>query len=159
MADADNIIIGSASITINGTDIGYTMGGTTVRHEPEYIEVIADQAAGVVKKARSVERMYVTTTILEVSLEQLRIAFMLPVANLSGSTLTLGYNDSCWVDEVALVITGSSPNCGTRTFTFPKCITFDNREYNMQREEEVRFEIQFEVLKDTSGNFGTIVDS
>ena len=157
--DATKIIVGAATVTVGGVDVGYTKGGVTVRYEPEFIEVIADQAVGVVKKARSLERMYVTTTLLQVSLEEVRKSVMLPGTQLDGSTLTLGYNNACWVDEVSIVIAGKGPNCGVRTFTFSKCITFGTREYNMTREEEVSFEVEFEVLKNSSGNFGTIVDS
>ena len=157
--DATKIIVGAATVSVGGSDIGYTKGGVTVRYEPEFIEVIGEQAVGAVKKARSLERMYVTTTLLQVSLSQIRKSFMLPAAQVSGSTLTLGYNNACWVDEVGITLTGSGPDCGTRTFTFTKCITFGTREYSMQREEEVAFEVEFEILKNASGNFGTIVDS
>ena len=157
--DASKIIVGAATVTVAAVDVGYTKGGVSVRYEPEFIEIIADQAVGVVKKARSLERMYVTLTLLEVSLAQVRKSFMLPSNQLVGSTLTLGYNNACWVDEVGLVVTGKGPNCGTRTFTFSKCITFGTREYTMQREEEVAFEVEFEVLKNAAGNFGTIIDT
>lgn len=157
--DANNIIIGAAEIAIDGTDVGFTKGGCTVRYAQEQVEVEADQAVGVVRKARKLERMYVKTTLLEVTLQQIRKAFMQPAANLSGSTLTLGYNNSCWVDEVALVLVGVAPGCGVRTFTFGKCVTFGEREYNMKRDEETAFEVEFECLKDSNGHFGTIVDS
>jgi len=159
MGNANNIIIGAASVSIGGTDVGFTTGGASWRYEPTFIDVEADQAVGVVRKGRSLERMFVTTTLLEVTLEQIRLATMQPQGNLSGQTLTLGYNNSCWTDEVAIVLTGVGPNCGTRVFTFTKCVAMGNREYNMSREEPVQFEVEFEVLKDSSGNFGTVVDS
>lgn len=159
MGTAANIIIGAAEISIGGTNIGFTTGGSEVRYEPEFVEVIADQAVGVVRKGRSLERMYVKTTMLEVSLQQLRLAFMLPSANLSGSTLTLGYNDSCWTDEVAIILTGPGPNCGTRTWTFPQCISMGNKVYSMKRDEPVQFEVEYECLKDSSGNFGSVQDA
>lgn len=159
MSDANNIIVGSANISLDGTDVGYTMGGVRIRYEPTWLDIEADQAAGIVKKARSAERMFVNTTLLEATLEKIRLAFMQPSANLDGSTLTLGYDDACWTDEIAIIVTGKGPNCGTRTFTFSKCVSFGNKEYAMQRDQEVRFEVEFEILKDASGNFGTIVDS
>jgi len=157
--NANNIIVGAASITIDGSNVGYTKGGCTVRYEPEYVDVTADQAIGVVQKRRQNERMYVVMTMLEVTLARIRQAFNQPAGNLTGSTLTLGYNNSCVVNEHALVLTGVGPSCGTRTFTFGRCIAMGNREYKMSREEEVAFEVEFEVLKNTNGNFGTIVDS
>jgi hypothetical protein len=161
--NADNILIGAAQVDIDGTDVGFTKGGTTVRYEPEFIDVMADQAVGVVRKARSLERMFVTTTLLEVTLEQIRLSFMQPATHLvGGSVLTLGYNDSCFVDELAIVLTGPGPGtgglCGTRVWTFPKCISFGTKEVAMTREEETSFEVEFEILKDANGNFGTVVD-
>lgn len=159
VGNADYILVGAAVVSIEGTDVGYTKGGTTIRYEPEYIDVMADQAVGVVRKARSLERLYIVTTLLEMTLHNLRRAFMLPAASLATSTLTLGYNDACWVDDVILTIVGKGPVCGTRTYTFDRCVTFGTREISMKREEEQAFEISFEALKDSSGNFGRVVDT
>jgi len=159
MGTSTNIIIGAATVTVNGSDVGYTMGGTTIRYEPEVRDIFADQELGVVRKSRTAERMYVVTTLLEITLSQLRMAFMIPHAQLSGSThLTLGYSDACWVEESLLVLSGKSPGCGTRTFTFNKVTTLNSKEYNMTREEETAFEVEFECLK-SGGSFGNIVDS
>lgn len=157
--NANNIIVGAATVSIDASDVGYTKGGVTVSYEPTWIEVTADQAVGIVRRARSNERLYVKTSLLEITLTQIRRAFMYPSGNLVGSTLTLGYNSSCYVDTHALVLVGAGPNCGVRTFTFPSCVAFGNREIKMVREEEQSFEIQFEVLKDSDGHFGTVVDS
>lgn len=157
--NSDNIIVGAADVSIGGSDIGFTKGGVVVRYEPTFLEVMADQAVGVVRKARTSERVYVVTTLLEVTLERMRQAFMQPSANLVGDTLTLGYNSACWVEELAIVLVGVSPGCGTRTFSFSKCVAMGTREYNMKRDEETAFQVEFEVLKDSNGHFGTIIDS
>ena len=82
----------------------------------------------------------------------------MPIRN-KETTLTIGYNNSCWTDELAIILVGPGPNCGTRTATFAKCVSMGTREYNMQREEATVLEVEFEVLKQTDGSFGTIVDS
>lgn len=160
--DADNILIGGACVFINNIDVGFTKGGTTFRLEPEFIEVQADQVGGIVRKARSNERAFVTTTLLEVSLEQMRLSFMYPSGNISGATLTLGYSNPCFIDEVAICLVGpgpGSPNvCGTRRFDFPKAVTFGTREYNMQRDEETAYEVEFEIIKAADGTFGKVWD-
>ena len=157
--DAGNIVVGAATLSVAGTDIGYTKGGVSIRQEQTFLDVEADQAVGVVRKARTLERLYVKTMMLEVTLSNLRRAFMYPAANLVGSTLTLGYNNACWVDEVALVIVGPSPDCGTRTVTLTRCVKFSTIEYSMKRDEETAIEVEFEALKDASGHFGTMVDT
>lgn len=157
--NANNILVGAATVSLNGADIGYTRGGTTVRYESTPVDVDADQANGIVRKGRAMERTYVVIRMLEVSLEQLRLAMMLPSANLSGSTLTLGYNGSCWTDEVSVSLVGPGPSCGTRTFAFTKGVSMGTREYTMTRDNPVEYEVELEVLKDSSGNFGTVIDS
>jgi len=157
--NANNILIGSATVALNGTDVGYTRGGTTVRYESTPVDVDADQANGIVRKGRAMERQYVVIRLLEISLEQMRVAMMLPSANLSGSTLTLGYNGSCWTDEVTITLVGPGPNCGTRTFAFTKGVSLGTREYTMARDAPAEYEVEIEVLKDATGNFGTIIDS
>ena len=157
--NADNIIVGAATISFDAADVGFTQGGATIRYEPEWVEVFADQAVGVVARRRSSERMFVTMGLLEASLTRIMQAFNQPSGQLVGSTLTLGYNNSCSFNTHAIVLVGVGPSCGTRTFTFPTCIAVSNTDYVMQRDEAVVFEIEFEVLKDASGNFGTVVDS
>lgn len=158
-ANPNNIILGAAVVQIDSTDVGYTKGGTNVRYEPEYVDVVGDQSVGVVKKFRSNEKMFVVITVLEITLARIRDAFNYPSANLSGSTLTLGYNNACYIVEHDLILTGVGPSCGVRTFHLTRCVAVGNREYKMSREEETAFEIEFECLKDSSGHFGTIVDS
>ena len=160
MGTSANILIGAASVSVGGSDVGFTMGGTTVRYEPEVRDIMADQALGVVRKVRTAERLYVVTTFLESTLANLRRAFMVPTANLAGSTLTLGYHLASFVDEVQIILTGTAPDNGTRTFTFPKCVTLNSKEIALSREEETAFEVEFEVLKQGDPlRFGTIVDS
>ena len=170
--NADNIIIGASSVYYSldsfttATDIGYTMNGQTIRYKPEFVNVVADQANGVVRKGRSEERMFLKFTMLEVTLEQLRIAMMFKTGSLitSAKTLTLGENDSCYVSEVGFIIVGpgvkASGVCGTRTWTFGKCVIDDTeRMYETKRDQAVQFEMSFEILKDTNGHFGTAVDT
>jgi hypothetical protein len=165
MSEASNIVVGAATFKIDVlggsvADVGYTKGGVTVRYEPEFVDVMADSAIGLVKKVRSMERLYVTTTFLEVGLLNLKTAFGQPASNLSGTTsLDLGYSNICGTPEFVIQIIGQSPQCGTRTFNFAKCVAMGTREITMSREEEVSFEVEFEVMKDSNGNFGSVVDS
>ena len=164
MADPTNILVGAATFKIaavgqTAVDVGYTKGGTSVRYEPEFVDIMADQANGLVAKRRSSERMYVTTTFLEVTLARLQQAMGQPSANLSTSTLDLGTSDSCSTPEWTITLVGVGADCSTRTFTFARAVAMGTREYTMSREEETAFEVEFEILKDSNGLFGTVVDS
>jgi hypothetical protein len=160
--NADNIILGPATILLNGTDIGFTKSGVSVMLEREYIDVQADQALGTVRKGKKFEKLIIKTTMLEINLERLRIAWDQPSSNYSGSSyFYLGYDISCAVNTHQITIIGSGPNCGTRTFYLYKAISIAGSEYKMSREEEVGLPVEFECLKDSTHNnkFGWILDT
>lgn len=160
MANENNLVLGAATISLDGVDVGHTMGGATVRYDSTLVEMESDQSNGVVRLARSGEKMFVTFTLQEMTLANLRRAFMLPAASLVGSTLTLGYNGTCWMDEPEIVLVGPSPSCGTRTITLDRCSpTAKSKEYKMMRTEQSVMELEYMALKNSSGNFGTIVDT
>jgi len=157
----DNIIVGGATLCVDGTFFGLTTGGTTIRQESEYGEVIADQFNGVVKKFRSLERFFIATTLLEVTLDKLLVAFGYPTANLTSATsLLLGYNSSCFQNEKELVVKGAGPGCGCRTFVFDRVTNVQTTvEYQMFRDQATQLAVEFEALKSCpDGYFGMVVD-
>ena len=161
MGTATNIVLGPASISVDAVDLGFTSGGVQVTHEFTSKDVKADQSVGTVKTFRTDETMNVKTKLLEITLENIRIAFNLPGANLVGSTLTLGYDSSCTVNEHALILVGVGLNCGVRTWTFHRCISVGSKELTFDRENETVLGVEFNCLKDPlNGNaFGTVVDA
>jgi hypothetical protein len=162
MPNADNIIIGAATVYLDTVDVGYTKDGASIRNEREYVDVMADQAVGVVKKGRKSERMYVRTTFLEITLARLMAAWDQPLpANNSGSYYYMGYSNSCDVVEHTLKLIGSGPSCGTRSFLFHRVVGISEAEYKMERENEVGLVVEFECLKDPDNNnkFGWVLDS
>lgn len=162
MGTAANVTIGAASITVDSVDLGFTRGGITVRFGLETKDVKADQLVGTVKTFRTDETMTLSTELLEATLENMRIAFNQPAANLTGTTaLSLGYDNSCNVNEHEIILVGKGVSCGTRTWTFYRCVATGERDISLQREEETVIPVEFNVLKDpdNSNKFGTVVDS
>lgn len=160
MADSNNIITGPATLCVDGSDMGLTTGGVNIRFERSFVETEADQIIGIAKRSLQMERIFVATTLLEATLENLRIAFGLPEASLTGGTvLCLGYNSSCGLNEHSIVVKGPGVGCGCRTFVFERATSISTPEYNMQRTQEVQIAVEFEVFKDeTTGQFGCIYD-
>ncbi len=159
--DTGNLIAGAATLCYNGVFLGLTTGGTTIRQESEYVETIADQFNGVAAKYRSLERFYIATSLLEVTLERLRIALGYPSANLTSATsLTLGYNSSCYINEGELVVKGPGIGCGCRTFVFDRVTNVQTTvEYQMFRDQYTNLPVEFEALKACpEGTFGVVVD-
>ena len=178
MANPRNVLIGPAQITIDGSDIGLTKDGTMIRRSNEPLDIESDNERGVIKKVSLIERMYITMTMQEATLQNLLLAWSDPTSNLSGytdncvgttvspptGTLLMGSGTDAQtyceeVTEKVIVLVGLSPCCGTRTFTFTRCVQFGDVEYNMQRDAETTISVEFEALKDTTGYFGTVVDS
>lgn len=157
--NADNITIGAAVIEIDATDIGFTQGGATLEYAREMLKVQADQQAGVVKMGRTSEMANVKFSLLEVSLEQMRIAMMQPGMNLSGSTLSVGYSDSCFTQEHEIVLTGPAPECGVRTITINRGVADGNISYEMKRDAPTTLAMQFECLKDDDGFMFIVTDA
>ena len=50
LGNKNNIIIGYASMSIAGVDVGYTEGGVMLRKDVTYVDIEGDQASGIVKK-------------------------------------------------------------------------------------------------------------
>lgn len=160
MADQNNILIGAASLKMNGTDIGYTQGGVSLRKAKEFVDVDADQLAGVARKECTFERMFLTTTLLEATRANLQRAMMEPNANASGTQLSFGSN-SPTTTEYQLTVTGKAPNGQTRTYIFWRAIPVDDVEHLIgSRDQASVIPIGFELLKDPAhnGNFGFCTD-
>lgn len=152
MGTCTNVVVGSATLSVGGSDVGFTKDGIRVRTTREYTDVQADQFVGLVKKAKNNEQMFVATTLLEPTLANLQNAW--DMAAITGS----GLGDS---DEnyKALVIVGPGPGGTTRTFNFPSAVSIADGELNFSRDEESALEVEFEVLKNcTSGSFGGVTD-
>lgn len=159
--DTTNVIVGAGFLCADGVSLGLTTGGTTIRQESEFGEIIADQFNGVALKYRSIERFYISTSLLEVTLDKLMMAFGYPATNLVSSTvLTLGYNSACFQNEKELVVKGPGPGCGCRTFIFDRVSNVQTTvEYQMFRDQATALPIEFEALKSCpEGVFGTVID-
>lgn len=161
MADRRNIVTAAGTICLDGVDLGLTRGGVTVVFERDFIETEADQIRGIAVRSLESERVYVRTTLLELTLENLQIAWGQPSDNLTGgTTLCLGYNADCGMPEHSMVIKTKGPQCGCRTFVFDTVVNVtSSSEYKMDRTESTGVDVEFEVLVDEeTGEFGCIHD-
>lgn len=163
MPDQNNIIVGGATISVDGSDLGFTSGGVSWRHANDFFDVEADQLAGVARKAITFQRMFVTTILLEATLLNLRQAMGEPASQLfgAGTALALG-QASPVVTEHTIVIRGNSPSGTTqRTLTLTRCVAVEEMEHVAgARDAASVVPIGFECMKDpAAGNtFGFITD-
>lgn len=159
MANPDNIIIGPAQLLIDGINVGYTSGGVTLRKSEDYLDIEADQLKGVARKEITGERMFLNTTLLEATLEHMRIAMAEAVSQTwSGSALAFGAANPVVVEHV-LTVTGEGIDTKTRTYTFYRAVKIDEVEHMIGARDQVsQIPIGFELLKDPDqGNrFGIV---
>lgn len=165
MPNQNNIIVGPASLSIDGTDVGYTQGGVSLRKSNEFVDVDADQLAGVARKVQTFERMFLTTTMLEITLTNMRNVMNEPSGNeRTGSHLDFGHSDPV-ASEYTLTVTGDAPTAGgftTRTYTFYRAISVDEVEHLIgSRDAASVLPVGFELLKDPAkdSKFGYFIDS
>jgi len=162
MGNQNNIIIGAASLSIDGVDVGFTQGGVSMRKANEYVDVDADQLAGVAKKVSTFERMFVSTTMLEMTITNMLRIMNEPNSNsINGSTLAFGSGDPV-TREYELTVTGDGPSGTTRTYTFYRAISVDEIDHMIgSREAASVLPVGFELLKDPAhaNQFGFFVDT
>ena len=157
--DPDKIIIGPAQLSIDGTNVGYTSGGVTLRKSEDYIDIEADQLKGVARKEITSERMFLNTTLLESTLENLRLAMAEATSQTwSGSALGFGSANPVVVEHT-LTVTGKGVDGKNRTYTFYRAVKVDEVEHMIGARDQVsQIPIGFELLKDPDqGNkFGLV---
>ncbi len=158
--DKDKIIVGAATLLVDGVDVGFTQGGVTFRKASDTLDVEADQLAGVARKNTTFERAFVSTTMLEATLTNMRKAMNEPAAQQGGSSLIFG-SASPVVTEHTLTVTGVGPDETTRTFTFYRAVPSEEVEHPIGMRDGVSvIPITFELLKDPANNdhFGDVVE-
>jgi len=159
--DQKNIIVGPAALSINSVDVGFTQGGVTFRKSKDFVDVDADQMGGVARKVATFERAFVTTTLLEATLNNIHKIMNEPSTNLSSSMLSFGTaNPETF--EYVLTVTGDAPDGGTRTYTFHRAVSVGEIDHMIgSRDNPSVIPVEFELLKDPANNsrFGYAVDT
>lgn len=159
MADADNVILGAATVSVDATDIGFTSGDVSWRYEPSFTDVKADQAKGTIKKFKNDEMMFITIPMLEITLDRIQEATGQPDDNASTNQLYIGYGSQCNSIEHEIILTGFAPACGTRVITAYKCVSIGSPSYAMSRENVTILEAEYECLKNADGYMAAINDT
>jgi len=154
----NNVIICGTSVQlkVGGTDVGYTTGGVELELNSEFYDVIADQSLTPILRQMTSRTCKVRTTMLEATLEHLRMAWNLADTALVSSSLTL---DSSQKGEVEVIFIGKGPNTTTRTATFFAAVGMATGPIPNFKDKECQIPVEFECMwSDTKSAFGTIVD-
>lgn len=89
-SDITNLDIGACSITLDGVDLGHTMGGVSVSVSRDIVELFADQYAGPVNLASTYENIEVTFNFAETDLVKLKELFPLTKTSATATAVSFG---------------------------------------------------------------------
>ncbi len=153
-----NILVGQGDLSIAGNIVGFTVGGFFLREEPEFFEALGDQSIGVQKKKLVRRRLFARADLGEASLINIRLAYGLPSAALSGITLQF---DGTELGVVTAGFIGTNPAGFNRTMAFSRIVSMEAVEQNYQRDDQTIVPMEFEILPsiDAADVFFTMVDA
>jgi len=164
--DVTQVIVGAGTLEVDGVDVGATRDGVEMSRAIEFYDVQCDQVKATLKKAPTNQKRTVKTTLLEATLENLKLAWGGTLVTSAGppatKTLKMGLADGG--EEHELVFVGPAPGTyKTRTVTFYRAVNVSQSATKYVKDGEVRIEVEFEILPDLSKpageEWGTIVDS
>lgn len=159
MRDPNNIIHGAASMSVDGVDVGWTQGGVSLRRSRDLLDIEADQVIGVIDKKVTMERVFLTTTMIEAT-----VANMLMALDINGSGSGDGeFGESApEATEHSITVTGKAPDGDLRTYTFYRCVINEEVEHMIGARDQIgMLPVVFEVMKDPAhgDTFGFFADS
>jgi len=155
----NNVCISGTAMTISvaGTDLGFTKGGVSMEVTEETYKVIMDQSLTAILESMTSRECVVRTVLGESTLANLKTAWNLADSALVSSSLSL---DTSTKGEVVLVFTGKGPNATTRTATFFSAVAVSAGENTYAKDQETLIPVEFRCLwNSTQSKFGTIVDA
>jgi len=146
----------TATISLDGIDLGDTQDGIELEVNTELREIPSDQSLSPVDVVIIGRTATVRCNLLEATLDNIRAAWNLPTTDLVSDSLNITFNQA---GPKQLVITHKGPNNKTRTWTFPRAVAVSAGAQRIARENETLVPVEFRILGDsTTGQIGTAVD-
>lgn len=168
-----NILVGEATLSVDGTDVGATQDGVSISWEPEMVDIEIDQFGDAARVVQSRVKVMVKTTMAEGTLENLAtswgyatgVAATEPGLQTGGTDFNLGLH-GVYPEEHTIIFVGNAPGSTatvtkTRTYSCNRAIQYTSSEHSLQRAENVKLPVEFRILPDTTQTgkeYGTIVD-
>lgn len=152
-----NVLIGAATLWVDNANMGWTKDGLVIEHASENYFVEADQELSPIKGAKIKETFRVKTNLIELTLENLKIAWAIP--NAIDDTSYAGYRhlgfggDPGTLPEHVIEVKGKAPGDSAedtreRIVHFYKVISVEFGELTFNKNNESVVPVTFEVLID-----------
>jgi len=157
LMNSANILVGARDLQVDGANVGALDGGVTVSYEPTHIEHTADQRMGIQRVDKIAERMTISASLKEATLENLRIAWGQPTSAIGqdGAKTTLHVGGNGAVTEHVLVMTGKAPGTNrTRTITCHKAVAIEASAHSYTKDGATVYPVRFVLVEDGTKDEG-----
>lgn len=157
--------------TANWRDVGYTTDGLEVMYEPQYGEVVVDQALDAVILFKQSMKVSLRTTMSEATLENLWTAFnqSTGLVRTDADNATLEVQGGVlgeYPAERSLIAVGGAPRPtlgaanSQRLYYAARVMNVESSTHSLRRNEETKVPVSFRLLPlaSTSNAYGRIVD-
>ena len=163
MGEKRKIVQGSAELWIDGVNVGFTTEPVTQNFEREYFDIMVEQVKGPIKCEMINEEMTISTSLTEVSLDNLRRVWDQEGSSLIGGTF-LAIGTELGANEHTLTIVAKAPEItGVSYLNYHifKAVSYEATETVFQKGENTRIPVTFKCLKDVCNDnkFGYISQS
>ena len=159
-----NIIIGAATLKIDGVDVGAISGGLSVAKATDVYAVEIDNVRAPVLHIPVKESFSIKTTMVEATLANLKTIWNIPATKLTTAlgVTTLKVGLSTGVVEHTIEVTGVAPNGLTRVYRAFRAISVRPSEHSYNRNKETMFPVEIDILPDLTQaageELGSVVD-
>ncbi len=150
MGDSQILIGAYGDTEANSRDVGLTEGGVSYNHSTELYEATADQFLSVIDVKKIGERLEVSFTMKEDTLENMALAWDLPDSAIDEANNVLNFGGDDTVNYRCLYVNGPAPGGGTAKWELWKVVAMDVGETTYNKEGEALKEITMLVLEDTT---------
>lgn len=159
-----DIRVGAYGVTKeNANEIGITQGGVGYSYSREYkLFDDSDQHFGAIAMAKTNEAMEVTFAMEENVLENIALAWDIPLANITEGENKITFGGDQLPQYKTIYIDGPAPAGGTASWTLWKAVAMSSAEMRDVKDDNTLIEVTFTVIQDTSKpagqRFGQRVD-
>jgi len=153
-----NVLVGAATIFVDGENLGWTSGGVQIEHTSEFYHVEVDQDQFPVKSFKTKESFKIKTNLSENTLENIKIAWgidsAIDLTTTPGSRRLVLGGTMTEAPEHYLDVYGNSPGFpgGTRQrkLHFYRVVAVEFGAMSIEKNKEQVIPVTFEALLDST---------
>ena len=153
--NVSNILIGAGTLNIGGRYLGWTRDGVHIEHNGELYDVLVDQEFTAMKTRRVSESYVIRTNLVEMTLENIKLAWGISdaISDIStGSRVHFGGEPmNSDVQENTLDFYGKAPGTNkTRRFHAYRAVSVEFGTYSANKAGETVLPVAFRLYPDTT---------